>query len=247
MIEINKLSKKYSGSKNFALEETSLVINPGKIVGFIGHNGAGKSTTLKMMTGVLSPSSGDVVINGYSVTNDELKAKEQFGYVPDTPDIFLKLTGFEYLNFMGTVYNVDPVVLKNRIKTISEQYLMSDKMDDLIDSYSHGMRQKIVVMGALIHEPKILILDEPLTGLDPQASRLLKDSMKEHVEKGNTVLFSTHVLEVAEKLCDEILVINKGHIIYQGTLESLKNKYSESESLEDIFFAITSSDDQTVI
>lgn len=247
MIEIKDLSKQYGGSNNFALEKTNIKIEPGKIIGFIGHNGAGKSTTLKMITGVLSPTTGDVFINGYSITNDELKAKEQFGYVPDTPDIFLKLTGFEYLNFMGTVYGVDHSVLKERIDALAEQYLMSDKMQDLIDSYSHGMRQKIVVMGALIHEPKILLLDEPLTGLDPQASRFLKDSMKDHVAKGNTVLFSTHVLEVAEKLCDEILVINKGHIIYQGTLELLKEKYSESESLEDIFFTITSNDNQTTI
>lgn len=247
MIEINNLSKKYNGANSYALENTTLKIEPGKIIGFIGHNGAGKSTTLKMITGVLTPTTGDVIINDYSVIKNELEAKKQFGYVPDTPDIFLKLTGFEYLNFMGTVYGVSPDELKQRINKLAEEYLMSDKMDDLIDSYSHGMRQKIVVMGALVHEPKILILDEPLTGLDPQASRFLKDSMKEHVSKGNTVLFSTHVLEVAEKLCDEILIINKGHIIYQGTLDSLKNQYSESESLEDIFFAITSKDDQATI
>ena len=243
MIELKNISKKYGNSANYAVHPVDLFIKPGKIIGFIGHNGAGKSTTLKMITGVLTPSTGDVEINGHSITTDDLNAKKEFGYVPDSPDVFLKLTGFEYLNFMGTAYGVEPDILKKLIDELAATYLMSDKLADLIDSYSHGMRQKIIVMGALVHEPNIMILDEPLTGLDPQASRLLKDSMKEHVAKGKTVLFSTHVLEVAEKLCDEILIINKGKIIFQGTLESLKEQYNESESLEDIFFAITSEND----
>lgn len=243
MIKIENLSKKYTGAKDYALAPLNLSIEPGKIIGFIGHNGAGKSTTLKMMTGVLAPTTGDVTLNGHSIINDDIKAKQQFGYVPDSPDIFLKLTGYEYLNFIGNAYGVANEVLKERITSLADNYLMSDRLNDLIDSYSHGMRQKIIVMGALVHEPSIMILDEPLTGLDPTASRLLKDSMIEHVRKGNTVLFSTHVLEVAEKLCDEILIINKGSIIYQGTLESLKEKYKESENLEDIFFAITKEND----
>jgi len=243
MIELKNISKKYSGSNNFAVEATDLVIEPGKIIGFIGHNGAGKSTTIKMIMGILTPTSGDVLIDGYSITNDDIKAKEQLGYVPDSPDVFLKLTGYEYLNFMGTAYGVEPEVLKTRIDELATKYLMDDKLSDLIDSYSHGMRQKIIVMGALVHEPHIFVLDEPLTGLDPQASRLLKDSMKDHVAKGHTVLFSTHVLEVAEKLCDEILIINQGRIIYQGTLDNLKEKYQESASLEDIFLDITSKND----
>ncbi|MDL2211676.1 ABC transporter ATP-binding protein [Erysipelotrichaceae bacterium OttesenSCG-928-M19] len=243
MIELKNISKKYSGAANYAVAPTDLIIKPGKIIGFIGHNGAGKSTTLKMMTGVLTPTTGDVEINGYSIINEDRKAKSDLGYVPDNPDVFLKLTGLEYLNFMGTAYGVEREVLNNRIDELANKYLMSDKLNDLIDSYSHGMRQKIVVMGALVHEPKILILDEPLTGLDPQASRLLKDSMIDHVAKGHTVLFSTHVLEVAEKLCDEILIINRGKIIYQGTLSDLKAQYQESESLEDIFFAITNEND----
>lgn len=243
MIKFENLSKKYAGASEYALAPLNLSIEPGKIIGFIGHNGAGKSTTLKMMTGILSPTTGDVTLNGYSINNEDIKAKQQFGYVPDSPDIFLKLTGFEYLNFIGNSYGVESEVLSRRIKELADQYLMSDRLYDLIDSYSHGMRQKIIVMGALVHEPSIMILDEPLTGLDPTASRLLKNSMEEHVKKGNTVLFSTHVLEVAEKLCDEILIINKGVIIYQGTLDDLKAQYSESENLEDIFFAITKEND----
>lgn len=238
MIEIKNLSKKYGNNKDFSLKETTLTIDSGKIVGFIGHNGAGKSTTIKAITGIITPTTGDVLLNGYSILTDDLNAKKQFGYVSDTPDIFLKLTGFQYLNFMANVYGVDKQTTNERIKTLSEEYLMHDKLNDLIDSYSHGMRQKIVVMGALIHEPSIFILDEPLTGLDPQASRLLKDSMKDHVAKGNTVFFSTHVLEVAEKLCDEIVIINEGQVIYQGSLEELKEQYKEMDSLEDIFFAV---------
>lgn len=247
MIEFENLSKKYPGSDAYALEPTTMKVEPGKIIGFIGHNGAGKSTTLRMMTGILEASTGDVKINGYSITKQPMEAKKQFGYVPDSADMFLKLTGLEYLNFVGAVYNVDQETLKARIDKLASQYLMSDRLNDLIDSYSHGMRQKIVVMGALVHEPSVFLLDEPLTGLDPVASRLLKDSMKEHVEKGNTVLFSTHVLEVAEKLCDEILIINKGKFIYQGTLDALKAQFPDSESLEDIFFRITNSYDQATM
>lgn len=243
MIKIENLSKKYAGAKNYALNPTTIDIMPGNIIGFIGHNGAGKSTTLKMMCGILTPTTGDVLLNNHSITTDDIEAKKQFSYVPDNPDIFLKLTGFEYLNFIGSAYNVEPEVLKQRISELSEKFLMNDSLNSLIDSYSHGMRQKIVLMGAFVHEPKILILDEPLTGLDPVASRLLKDSMLDHVKKGHTVIFSTHVLEVAEKLCDEILIINKGSIIYQGTLDALKNTYQESQSLEDIFFAITKDND----
>lgn len=243
MIKIEKLSKKYTGAQDYALKPLDLTIEPGKIIGFIGHNGAGKTTALKMMCGVLTPTSGDVTLNGYSITKDDIKAKQQFAYVPDSPDIFLKLTGFEYLNFIGNAFGIEKEILQERINYLASKYLMSDNLNNLIDSYSHGMRQKIIVIGALIHEPSIMILDEPLTGLDPQASRLLKDSMIEHVKKGHTVLFSTHVLEVAEKLCDEILIINKGSIIYQGTLDNLKHQYQESDSLEDIFFAITKQND----
>lgn len=242
MIELKDLSKKYVGAKKYALADTTLSIKPGKIVGFIGHNGAGKSTTLKMITGALQPSSGDVFLNGYSITNQPLEAKKQFGYVPDSPDLFLKLTGREYLNFIGNIFEVNPAVLADRITSLADKYLLSDNLDNLIDSYSHGMRQKIMVMAALIHEPSIWLLDEPLTGLDPNASRLLKDSMIEHAQKGNLVLFSTHVLEVAEKLCDEILIVNKGVIVYQGTLEDLKQQYSDVDNLEDIFFKVTQND-----
>lgn len=242
MIEIKELSKKYASSSFYALSKASLKITPGKIVGFIGPNGAGKSTTIKMITGALVPTSGDVFLNGHSITKNPIEAKKQFAYVPDSPDLFLKLTGREYLNFMGNIFNIEQTILNKRIDELSEKYLMYQNLDNLIDSYSHGMRQKIIVMGALVHEPDIWILDEPLTGLDPQASRILKNSMREHANKGYTVLFSTHVLEVAEKLCDEIIIINKSEIVYQGSLEALKNQYPDTEDLEDIFLAVTSDD-----
>lgn len=242
MIEIKQLSKQYVGSTSFALSKLTLDINPGKIIGFIGPNGAGKSTTLKMITGALQSTTGDVLLNGYSITKEPLDAKKQFAYVPDSPDLFLKLTGREYLNFIGNTFAVEQTILNQRIDMLADKYLMSADLDNLIDSYSHGMRQKIIVMGALVHEPSIWILDEPLTGLDPQASRLLKDSMREHAAKGHTVLFSTHVLEVAEKLCDEIIIINKSKITYQGSLEDLKNQYPDTDNLEDIFFAVTNND-----
>lgn len=238
MIEIKNLSKRYGNSKELALKETTITIESGKIIGFIGHNGAGKSTTIKAITGIISPSTGDVLLNGHSIINDDIEAKKQFGYVADNPDVFLKLTGYQYLNFMANIYGVPADRVNERIHDLAKLYLMEDKLNDLIDSYSHGMRQKINVMGALIHEPSIFILDEPLTGLDPQASRLLKDSMREHADKGNTVFFSTHVLEVAEKLCDEIIIINEGSIVYQGSLEILKEKYADQNTLEDIFFAV---------
>ncbi|MDR1781418.1 MAG: ABC transporter ATP-binding protein [Bacilli bacterium] len=240
MIEINNISKKYSGSSDYVIKDMNLKIDSGKIIGFIGHNGAGKSTTLNMISGILEPTDGDILINGYSIINDALNAKMQFAYVMDSPDNFLKLTGYEYLNFIGNVYQIPADEINNRIKILADEYLMSDKLNQLIDSYSHGMRQKINVMGALLHEPSVFLLDEPLNGLDPQASKILKDSMKEHVKKGNTVLFSTHILEVAEKLCDEIIIINKGKIIYQGSLDDLQAQYEEGTSLEDIFLSITS-------
>ncbi|MDR3215682.1 MAG: ABC transporter ATP-binding protein [Bacilli bacterium] len=240
MIKLNNISKKYGGSSKFAVAPVNLTIDDGKIIGFIGPNGAGKSTTLNMISGILSPSEGDILINNHSIIHDALEAKMEMSYVQDNPDVFLKLTGYEYLNFIGNAYKVEPSLLKERIATLSKEYLMDDKLNQLIDSYSHGMRQKIVVIGALIHDPKVLLLDEPLTGLDPQASRILKDSMRDHANKGNTVLFSTHVLEVAEKLCDEIIIINQGQIVYQGSLEDLKAKYQEGISLEDIFLTIIS-------
>nr|WP_207729643.1 ABC transporter ATP-binding protein [Clostridium cibarium] len=220
----------------------NLEINDGEIFGLLGPNGAGKTTTIKMITGIIEPTVGNIEINGISILKDPVKAKEQFGYVPDNPDMFLRLTGLEYLNFMADVYGVDTNIRKDKIKELTERFEMTTALGDKIQSYSHGMRQKIIVMGVLIHDPKVWILDEPLTGLDPKSAFTLKEMMREHADAGNVVLFSTHVLEVAEKLCDKVAIINKGQLIFNGTLQNLRNEFKENESLEDMFLELTSNE-----
>ena len=236
MIKIKNVTKEYvEGIK--AVDNLSININPGEIYGFIGPNGAGKSTTIKMITGITDSTEGEIIINGVSSQNEK-EMKLQFGYVSDTPDMFLKLKGIEYLNFLGTIYNVSKEERKNRIVELADKFELTSALGDKIQTYSHGMRQKIMVMGALLHNPKVWILDEPLTGLDPKSSFTLKEMMKEHASKGNTVFFSTHVLEVAEKLCDRIGIINKGKLVYEGTMEQIKEAYPNL-TLEEIFLEIT--------
>lgn len=235
MIKISNLHKSF-GDK-IAVNDLSFTIPDGKIIGFIGPNGAGKSTTLKMMTGILQPDSGSIELNGYDIEKDSILAKEQFGLVFDSPDSFLGLKGIEYLTLMAQIYDVDKQTILPKIDELAKLFKLDLELDNLISSYSHGMRQKIMIMGVLIHSPKIWLLDEPLTGLDPESALVLKNLMKDHARAGNTVLFSTHVLEVAEKLCDEIIIINEGKLQYNGTLDYLKDKYPNS-SLEDIFFKV---------
>ena len=236
MINIKNVTKEYvEGIK--AVDNLSIHIRPGEIYGFIGPNGAGKSTTIKMITGITDSTEGEIIINGVSSQNEK-EMKLQFGYVSDTPDMFLKLKGIEYLNFLGTIYNVSKDERKNRIVELADKFELTSALGDKIQTYSHGMRQKIMVMGALLHNPKVWILDEPLTGLDPKSSFTLKEMMKEHASKGNTVFFSTHVLEVAEKLCDRIGIINKGKLVYEGTMEEIKEAYPNL-TLEEIFLEIT--------
>ena len=239
MIKINQINKEYViGNK--VVKDLTLEVRPGEIFGFLGPNGAGKTTTLKMITGVSSIDSGNIEINGVDITKEPLEAKKQFGFVPDSPDMFLRLKGIEYLNFMAKVYGVSYEDAKNRIEDYAKRFEIYDALNKQIKDYSHGMRQKIVIIGALIHEPRVWILDEPLTGLDPQSAHLLKEMMREHTAKGNTVLFSTHVLEVAEKLVDRIGVIRKGELIFVGTINELKEKYNASDdSLEDLFLELT--------
>ncbi len=238
MISIKNVSKIFAGTKK-AVNDISLEIEDGQITGFIGPNGAGKTTTLKMITGVFEPTEGEITINGFNIIKNPVEAKQQFGFVPDSPDMFLRLKGIEYLNFIGDIYDVSTEERQRLIADMSERFDMKTALNDRINSYSHGMRQKIVIMGALLHKPSVWLLDEPLTGLDPKAAFELKEMMREHANAGNSVLFSTHVLEVAEKLCDKIAIINKGSIVYQGTLEDLKARYSAEESLENIFLEIT--------
>ncbi len=236
MIEIKNVSKTYSG-KVKAVDQLSLRVDEGEIIGFIGPNGAGKTTTIKMMTGILDADEGEIELNGISIKDKPLLAKQQFGYVADNPDLFLRLKGIEYINFMADIYGVSAEDRRERIEKYSKMFEMDKALNDKILSYSHGMRQKINLIGVLVHEPSIWILDEPLTGLDPQSAFSLKEAMRQHVSKGNTVFFSTHVLEVAEKLCTKIVIIDHGAIQYNGTLEELKASYP-NESLESIFLKV---------
>lgn len=241
MINIRNVTKIYGGTKK-AVDNLSITIEDGQILAYIGPNGAGKSTTLKMMTGIISSTEGSITINGFDIAKEPLEAKKQFGFVPDNPDMFLRLKGIEYLNFMADIYDVPEDIRNERIKRYAEKFEMTNALGDKILSYSHGMRQKIVLMGALVHNPSVWILDEPLTGLDPKSSYALKEMMKEHAAAGNTVIFSTHVLEVAEKLCDKVAIINNGALVFNGTLEELKQ--GNEGSLEEIFLRMTGGMDQ---
>lgn len=239
MIELKNVNKSYNGTVK-AVDNLNITIPEGEIFGFLGPNGAGKTTTIKMITGILNADSGDITINGTDIRKNALEAKKQFGYVPDNPDVFLRLKGIEYVNFMADIYDVPAGDRKKRIESMAERFELSSVLGDQIQSYSHGMRQKIVIMGALIHNPSVWILDEPMTGLDPRSSFILKEMMREHASAGKTVFFSTHVLEVAEKLCDRLAIINKGNILFYGTLEEMRKDFAkENESFEKMFLEMT--------
>lgn len=237
MINIKNVTKTYNGTHK-AVDDVSIQINSGEIVGFIGPNGAGKTTTIKMLTGILAPDSGSITLNDLSIRDQPIEAKQQFGYVSDDPNAFLKLKGIEYLNFIADIYNINELDRQKRIQNYTQLLGLDKALNDKLLSYSHGMRQKIMVIEVLLHNPYLLILDEPLTGLDPQSSYILKEAMREHANQGGAVFFSTHVLEVAEKLCDKVVIINHGQIVYTGTLESLKSNYNQL-SLEEIFLELT--------
>lgn len=239
MIEIKGVSKSYNKGAVKAVDSLNLDIREGEIFGFLGPNGAGKTTTIKMMTGILNSDEGSININGHDIKKDSIPAKMQFGYVPDNPDMYNKLKGIEYLNFMADVYDVPSNLRKERIQSMLERFDLTSAVNDLIQSYSHGMKQKIVVIGALLHNPSVWILDEPLTGLDPKSSFVLKEMMREHTSQGKTVFFSTHVLEVAEKLCDRIGIINRGRLIFCGTMDGIREYAKGNESLENIFLEMT--------
>lgn len=238
MIDIRNVYKAYRKNSN-VVENINLKINNGEIFGFIGPNGAGKTTTIKMITGILNMDKGDILIDNKSIKKNPVEAKKQFGFVPDDPNMFLKLKGIEYLNFIADMYEVNEKERKERIEKLTKEFEIYDALDDRIESYSHGMRQKIIICGVLLHNPQNWILDEPLTGLDPKSAYILKNMMREHVKNGKCVFFSTHVLEVAEKLCDRIGIINKGKIIFIGTYEEMKKRLGGEGSLEELFMEIT--------
>lgn len=238
MIDIKGVSKSYNKGAVKAVDSLSLKVNKGEIFGFLGPNGAGKTTTIKMIIGLLNPDEGDILVNGKGIRNDAVEAKKNIGYVPDNPNLYERLTGTEYLNFMADVYQVSGKQRQQRIEHYLEMFDLKDAVSDLIKSYSHGMKQKIALTGALIHDPAVWILDEPMVGLDPKSSHLLKEQMREHCDKGNTVFFSTHILEVAERLCDRIGIIHKGKLIAIGTMNELRHG-DKKDSLENIFLELT--------
>ena len=227
--------------KKEILKGVSLEVRSGDILGFIGPNGAGKTTVIKMMTGILEIDAGDILIDGKSIQNEPYEAKKNIGFTPDNPDMFLNLKGIEYLNFIADIYQVGEE-REHIIRELAQKFEIQTALNEKIESYSHGMRQKIVIIGVLLHNPKNWILDEPITGLDPKAIYDLKIMMKEHAKKGNVVFFSTHILEVAENLCNRVAIIHKGKILFLGTIGELKNKMKENTSLEELFMEIIKND-----
>jgi ABC-2 type transport system ATP-binding protein len=241
MIEIVQVSKTYGGSLRKAVDNLSLTVRPGEVFGFLGPNGAGKTTTIRMLVGLLRPDAGTIRINGFDMATQPLQAKQQIAFVPDTPEVYDRLTGLEYLNFIGDIYGVAPRERRERIERLGALFELTHALTDRISAYSHGMQQKLVLMGALLHDPPVWILDEPMVGLDPRSAHILKELMVEHTRKGRTLFFSTHVLEVAERLCDRVAIIKQGRIIACGTLEELRQERRQAESLEQIFLELTES------
>ena len=238
MLEIINLSKRYGNSPVKAVDNLSISANAGEIFGFLGSNGAGKSTTIKSLVGIHPFQEGDILINGISIKTDPLNAKRQIGYVSDNHAVFERLTGREYVNHMANLYKVDMADVEERCNRLLKIFHLEEAFNRSIKSYSHGMKQKISVIAALVHNPKLWVLDEPLTGLDPQSSYQLKQVMKQHAKEGNTVFFSSHILDVVENLCDRCCIIEKGKLQGVYDLKELKNS---DQSLEEIFMRVTGS------
>lgn len=239
MLKIDKVSKSYGKSSLKAVDAVSFEVARGEIYGFLGPNGAGKTTMIKMIVGLLRPDEGTIFADGIDVWKSPIEGKRILSYVPDNPQIYTKLKGIEYLNFIADVYGVGDRERKERIEKYASMFEMDRVLDEIIESYSHGMQQKIVLIGALLHEPKVLILDEPMVGLDPKASFTLKELMRTYCENGSSVFFSTHILDVAQRICDRVAIIDKGRLVTQGTIAQLQEKMGEDESLEEMFLEIT--------
>lgn len=234
MLEIKDFSKSYSNGKR-AANHINLSVKAGEICGFIGHNGAGKSTTIRAVVGVLDFTEGDVFIDGHSVRTEPLECKKVTAYIPDNPDLYEHLTGIQYLNFISDIFGIEESARTERIKKYGDLFEITSDLGSLISSYSHGMKQKVAIISALIHQPKLLVLDEPFVGLDPKAALTLKKIMREMCEQGSSIFFSTHVLEVAQKLCDKIAIIKQGSIVAFGRMEELV----QDQSLEEVFMEVT--------
>jgi ABC-2 type transport system ATP-binding protein len=233
VLSIRNFSKSYGGEKK-ACDNVNLAVESGDIFGFIGHNGAGKSTTIRCVVGVQEFEEGEILVDGHSVKTDPIACKKELAYIPDNPDLYEHLTGIQYLNFISDVFGIDGAVREERIRKYGEAFEITEALGDLISSYSHGMKQKVAVIGALIHEPKLMVLDEPFVGLDPKAALTLKNLMHETCENGGAVFFSTHVLDVAQKLCNKIAIIKQGRIVASGDMDELIG----DKSLEDVFMEV---------
>lgn len=234
MLEIKNYTKKYENGK-VAVDDLSLTIEKGDLFAFIGHNGAGKSTTIKSIVGILPFDQGSITINGISVKEKPIDCKKLIAYIPDNPDLYDSLTGIDYLNFISDVFEISVEKRKNIIEKYAILFGIKDNLNDYIGSYSHGMKQKLAIISALVHEPKLLILDEPFVGLDPIASHAVKEVMREFCSNGGAIFFSTHVLEVAEKLCNKIAIIKEGKLIVTGDMEEI----TKNSSLEDVFLELS--------
>lgn len=236
MLLINNLSKTYKGGKK-AVDNISLKVEAGDIFGFIGHNGAGKSTTIKSVVGVIEFEEGEIFIDGHSVKKEPLACKKVTAYIPDNPDLYEHLTGIQYLNFIADIYGISAAVREEKIKRYGDTFEITGNLGDLVSSYSHGMKQKLAIISAVIHDPKLLVLDEPFVGLDPKAAICLKEIIHELCASGSAVFFSTHVLDVAEKLCNKVAMIHHGKLAFAGTMEDMLNE-KNGGSLEEVFMEV---------
>ncbi|MFP4112855.1 MAG: ABC transporter ATP-binding protein [Spirochaetota bacterium] len=242
MIEIRNLVKSYSKGAKRALDDLSLNVKPGELYGFLGPNGAGKTTTIKIAVGLLRPDSGSATVAGADVLRDPLEVKQRIGYVPDEPLLYENMTGTRFLSFIADVFQV-PGGERGRILELAEEFELRAALDDRISSYSHGMKQKVAIIAALLHDPEVFILDEPIVGLDPQSSFLLKETMRKQCAKGKTVFFSTHVMEVAERLCDRVGIIRHGKLVAEGPMDELRERAGKTDAtLESIFLELTNAD-----
>lgn len=238
MLEVKNFTKKYNNGK-LAVDNISFSVNNGEIFGFLGPNGAGKSTTIKAIVGLIKKSSGEINIDGIRLEDDPILYKNKFSYLADNPDLFDKFTGVEYINFVSDIYGIDEKTRDERLNTYLDYFDIRQAMADLISSYSHGMKQKLAIISSLIHDPDLLILDEPMVGLDPKSSFNLKKIMRERKERGKIVFFSTHVMEVAENICDRIAIISNGKIVAKGSLDEIRKNLDEDKSLEELFLELT--------
>ena len=246
MLDIRHYSKTYNGGKK-AADDVSLTIESGDIYGFIGHNGAGKTTTIRAVVGVLDFTEGEIFIDGHSVKEEPMECKKVTAYIPDNPDIYENLTGLQYLNFVADVFDISASDREERIKKYAGMFDITDPLGDMISSYSHGMKQKVAIISALIHEPKLMVMDEPFVGLDPKASFTLKEIMRGMCRDGAAIFFSTHVLDVAEKLCNKVAIIKNGRIIASGTMDEITEGHSLEEAFLGDVFAEKTDGDETLV